>query len=178
MRLLYLKKAINRILLDRFKPLVVHVEAIFNDEVWEEVKKEVSKGKVRTWYLMTPVNYDYFKAHFNIKQSKKEVARIMKERYLWMKEKRQHLELHIHLSKIMNLSFKEQEKLFRDSMNWLEKEVKIRPKEMAPGWWSYNRDTLFLLKKYGLVLQKKDQAREIHDYNLLKNRPWLHKDWL
>ena len=54
----------------RFKPLTVHTEAIMIDSVWREIKKQVAKGKVLKWYVMTPENYEYYRSFFNVKLSK------------------------------------------------------------------------------------------------------------
>jgi len=152
-------------IISRFKPLTVHTEAIIFDSVWEEIKKKVEEKKIVKWYIMTPVNYDLYKSSFNAKISKSEISKIMKERYLWMIKKNQKLELHIHLSLIMdNLSYEEQDKLFRESINWIKKELKFTPKEFVPGWWSYNKNTLKLCKKYGLKMIYSKDYDFCHDY--------------
>jgi len=149
----------------KFKPLTVHVEAIMVDEVWGKIKEKSLNKKVLKWYVMTPVNYDYFKSSFNIKQSRREVSKIMAERYKWMLKNNQKLELHIHLSIIKDMSFKEQEKLFKESINWLKKEVGINVKEFVPGWWAYNNDTFKVCKKYGLKMIKFSDYNSTHDYH-------------
>ena len=145
----------------------MHTESIFIDEIWEKVKEKALQGKVHKWYVMTPANYELLKALFNIKKTKAEISKIMKERYLWLIKNKQKLELHIHLNKIMNITYLEQEDLFKESINWLKKELGITPKEFVPGWWAYNQDTLKILKKYGLKLIKENDYRSIHDYNLV-----------
>ena len=101
----------------RFKPLTVHTEAVMIDSVWEKVKSEVRKNNVLRWYVMTPANVDYFKSEFNVNISKAKLSKILKERYKWMIKNGQKLELHIHLSMIAkNISYKEQENLFREEI--------------------------------------------------------------
>jgi len=150
----------------RFKPLTVHTEAIMLDEVWEQVQKQVKKNKIKKWYIMTPKNKDYFKSEFNLKKSDKELSKIMKERYIWMLKHNQTLELHIHLSHIMgNITYLEQEKLFKDSISWIKKELKINVKEFVPGWWSYNKDTLKICEKYKLKMIFPKDYDFTHDFH-------------
>jgi len=163
-----LKHLIKRLVFhitNNFKPLTVHTEAIFIDGVWEKIKEKALKKEVHTWYVITPANYELSKVLFNIKKSKKEVSDIMEERYKWLLKHNQKLELHIHLNKIMNITYKEQEKLFRESLEWMKKKLGIRPKEFVSGWWAYNRDTIKILRKQGLKLIKENQYKATHDYN-------------
>ena len=149
----------------KFKPMTVHLEAIMVDEVWEEIKKKSINNEIYKWYIMTPVNYEYFKVHFNVKKSKKEISKIMAERYRWMKDHNQKLELHIHLSIIENMSFEEQEALFLGAIKWIKKELGIEIKEFVPGWWAYNKETLKVCKKLGLKFIKYKNYNSTHDYH-------------
>ena len=149
----------------RFKPLTVHTEAVMIDSVWERVKAEVKRKRVLKWYIMTPANMDYFKSEFNIHMSKKKLSKILKERYKWMLDQGQKLELHIHLSLVIsNMTYKEQEKLFKEAINWTKKEIGIKVKEFVPGWWSYDNNTLKLCKKYGLKMVTPKDYDFTHDY--------------
>jgi len=153
-------------IISRFKPLTIHTETIMFDSVWEKIKKEVKNNKIKKWYIMTPANLNYFKSEFNLKTSKKNLSDIMKNRYKWMLNNGQKLELHIHLCHIMeNMSYKEQEKLFKDSLNWIKKELKIEVKEFVPGWWSYNEDTLKICKKFGLKMIFPKDYDFTHDFH-------------
>ncbi len=150
----------------RFKPLTVHTETIMIDQIWRKVQEKVNRGKVEKWYVMTPVNKDYFKSEFNIKLSEEKLSKIMKDRYRWMLKEGQKLELHIHLSMVMsNMSYKEQEKLFRESIRWMRKELGIVPKEFVPGWWTYDDNTLKLCKKFGLKMIYPRDYDFVHDYD-------------
>lgn len=150
----------------RFKPLTIHTETIMIDSVWENIKKEIKKKRVLKWYIMTPANEDYFKSEFNIKLSKKKLSDIMKKRYKWMIKNKQKLELHVHLSLVINnMNYNEQEKLMRESVNWIEKELGIKPKEFVPGWWSYNKDTLKLCKKFNLKMIHQKDYDFTHDFH-------------
>lgn len=166
----YLKAIKSKIdwFLSRFKPLTVHTETLALDTVWNKVKEKVENKDIFKWYVMTPSNKDYFKSEFNINLSKRETSEILKERYKWMIEQGEKIELHIHLSLIMdNMSYDEQEKLFKESIKWFEEELGIKPAEFVPGWWSYNSDTLKLCKKYGLKMIKEHNYDYIHDYDFV-----------
>ena len=162
-----MKHLFNRIvfrLTNEFKPLIVHTESIFLDKVWAEIKKKSFEKKVVIWYVMTPSNYKYFQVLFNLKTSKRDLSGIMRERYRWLIARGEKLELHVHLSKLMDITYSEQEKIISESIKWFEKELGFKPKEFVPGWWSYNEDTLRILKKYGLKMVKEKDYNSTHDY--------------
>lgn len=89
----------------------------------------------------------------------------MKKRYRWMIANKQKLELHLHLSMIMeNMSYKAQDKLFKDAISWMKKELGVTPKEFVPGWWAYNKDTLDLCKKYRMKMIYERDYDYTHDF--------------
>ncbi len=155
-------------LLSRFKPLTIHTESIMVDSVWEKIKEKVIEGKVKKWYVMTPANINYFKSDFNVDLSKKKLSQILEERYNWMLRKGQKLELHLHLSMIMeNISYSEQEKLFKGSLGWMENKLKIKVREFVPGWWAFNEDTKKICEKFGLKMIFPRDYDFIHDFDLI-----------
>jgi len=167
----YLKYLIGRVrfhLTNYFKPLIAHTEGIFIDEIWEQIKKKALKKDILKWYVMTPINYEYFKVFFNTKYSKKELAKIMKKRYKWLLERNQRLELHVHFNKIMNISYENQEEMIKNAKDWMMKELGVKPKEFISGWWVYNKDTIEILRKNNLKLIKENKYKAIHDYNLIR----------
>lgn len=152
-------------IISRFKPLSIHTELIMDDKVWEIIKQKVKLNEVKVWHVMTPVNYELYKTSFNIKLSKEEVSKKMKERYLWMKEHNQNIQLHIHLSLTMkNMSSQEQEAMFNEALTWMEKELGITPIEFVPGWWSFNDDTLNICKMHKLRFINERDYDYAHDY--------------
>lgn len=155
--------------LDSIKPLTVHTETIYQDDVWGEVKKKALSGKVHTWYVMTPANYLYFKAYFNTPLSKKKISDIMKKRYIWLIKNGQRVQLHIHLSKLMRITKREQEELFRESLKWFEENLNFKPTEFVPGWWAYNDETEQILAKHKIKLIKEHDYKSTHDYNWVMN---------
>lgn len=161
-------KKIIRNLRILFKPLTVHTEAIVIDSVWEKVKQKALSRKIKKWYLMTPANYEFSKIFLNLKISKQEFSKILKQRYLWLLNHGQKVELHVHLNPIMNISMEEQEKLISESILWLKKELEIKLTEFVPGWWKYNEDTIKILNKYNLKLVKPSDYKSTHDFDWLK----------
>jgi len=159
-----IKGLINGIII-KFKPLSVHTEVIVDDEVWEKVRRKVLNKEVEVWHVMTPANYDYFKTNFNIKMSKEKISKIMAERYKWMIDKGERLELHIHLSILKNMDYEEQEKVFEESIKWVKDKLNIKLSEFVPGWWLYDENTVKLLKRYNLKLIKPSDYNYLHDYN-------------
>jgi peptidoglycan/xylan/chitin deacetylase (PgdA/CDA1 family) len=118
---------------------------------------------------MTPANYEMFRAFFNVKLSKQQISKVMKERYLWLIKNGQRVQLHAHLTKLMNISYQEQEKLIRNSVEWFTKNLGFFPKEFVPGWWAYNKDTEKILSKLNIRLIKEEEFRATHDYNWIMN---------
>jgi len=147
------------------KPLTVHTEAVALDSAWKEVRKHALSGKVYKWYVMTPANYEYSKLFLNLKMSKKEYSKLLKERYLWLLANKQRLALHVHLSPIMNIDHKEQEKLIKEAVRWMKKELRLNVKEMVPGWWMSNDNTKKILNKLGIRIVKFSEYRSVHDYD-------------
>jgi hypothetical protein len=152
------------------KPLSMHVEAIYIDEYWKGIKELVltNPKKIKTFFVMTPANYNYFKYAFNVHLEKTVISKKMKERYLWLLKHGQKVQIHIHSDFLMRLSFEELEKLFREGINWFKKNLGYSPVEFVPGCWTHNKDTLTLLKKYNIRMAKFTDYRFIHDYDLVK----------
>ncbi len=160
----FVKKAI-RIVIVRFKPLTVHVESIFYDDVWDIVKDKIKNKEIHTWYLMTPDNFPLTKGYFSLSESKKYIEAKMKKRYLKMKKLGERLQLHVHLHPLMKIGYEEQETLIKNSIDWLKKEIGITPTEVVFGWWRYNENSEKIAKKYGLKIIKFDKYNSIHDYD-------------
>ena len=154
----------SSLLRSKLKPLTIHTEAVVIDSIWEEVKNKSNSGKIHKWYVMTPANYDYFKSSFNVKLSQEKVSKILKERYKWMINHGQQLELHIHLSMLMNMTLAEQEKMINEAVNWMKSELNVVPSEVVAGWWCYDSNTLKVLKKHNLKLIKFSDYDSEHDY--------------
>jgi len=152
--------------ISRFKPLAVHTELIVDDDCWKVIQEKVRDNKVKIWHIMTPANYDYYKNSFNIKYSKGKISEIMKKRYLWLIQNNQKIGLHIHLSLTMkNMTYEEQEKLFKEGLGWMKEKLGIVPVEFVPGWWSFNKDTLKICEKYGLKMIYERDYDYTHDYH-------------
>lgn len=158
-----------RIMLVKFKPLTVHTEAIFYDDVWEIVKEKIKRKEIHTWYLMTPVNYYDIKAQFHLKESGSEIEKKIKARYLEMKANGEKLQLHIHLHPLMKDTYKEQETLIKNSIKWLRKNIGIEVSEIVFGWFRYNEDSEKIAKKYGLKIIKFNDFNSTHDFDWVLN---------
>ena len=160
------------------KEKTIHIEALVRDDIWYCLKRCLI-GKGYTWFIITPVNYEYCKAYFNIQMDKDEFANILKERILYLKEAKEEIQLHIHLSIERTFLDNEiQKKKITNAIKFMNY-LGIKPTKFAAGWWSYNNYTLTLLQKFGI--------KEIHDYSInpfLKMRKfqniklkYVHKYW-
>ncbi|MHA1252422.1 MAG: hypothetical protein ACTSRP_20730 [Candidatus Helarchaeota archaeon] len=142
---------VNRLLLGfirNFVPIkekTVHTEAFVRDELWKILKKKLGCGYV--WFVITPANFDFCVANFNLKMTKNNFSKILKERILYLKEKGEQIELHLHLSCVREFLDNDiQEKKFYEAIDFLNG-LEIRPKKFSPGWFIYNNYTIELLKK-------------------------------
>lgn len=148
------------------KPLTVHTEMIIDDEVWEKIKKKALNNEVYQWYIITPYNFDIFQSFFRLRMDKDEFEQKLIERYKWLINNDQSLQLHLHLSKNMkNMTRTEQRGLIIKSIGWIEEKLQIGVSEMVPGWWSYNQDTEYILNELNIKLIKRFEYKDCHDYD-------------
>jgi predicted deacetylase len=145
--------------------MTVHVECIYLDSAWEKIKEQCLQGKILKWYVMTPANYELFRSNFFERRSKKELSKIMAERYKWMLDNGQELQLHAHLSIPLNMNYKEQESLIKESFEWFETNLGYKPTEFVAGWWMHDENTLKVLGKYDMKLITQKDYMAMHDYN-------------
>lgn len=151
------------------KPLTVHTEMIQDDEVWEKIKEKVKNNRVHTWYLITPINADIFFSFFRIPIGPLEYEKKLIERYLWLKKKKQNIQLHVHLSKYMkNLVYWQQELLIKKAIQWFEENLGSKVTELVPGWWKYNKDTEDILHSMNIKLIKRYDFKDCHDYDWIE----------
>jgi len=161
-------KYILRRLVSKFKPLTLHVECAWDDEVWEKIKTKALDGKVVRWYVITPANYEYFKTNFNCQLSLKELHKKLYERYNWLIDNGQRLEPHIHFDLLSSMSYENQREFFESTSSWLKECFpKHNFSELVCGWWKYNKHTLKLCEEFGWKLIKHGEFGDMHDYDLI-----------
>ena len=166
-----LKINAQRLYLYHFKVWGVHTEVVFYDPAWEKIKAICKKRKM-VWFVTTPVNYKYTKAFFNCELSKKDFEKTILKRYKEMEKMGQRIELHVHLSMENNMSYKKQKKMVKESLDWMGKKG-FKVKEFVPGWWTYNKDLVKIVKGFGLRPVRKSDYYAIHDYELIKGNEHL-----
>ncbi len=132
----------------KVKEKQLHIEAIVRDDLWGKVKNLIGKGYI--WFMITPANYDYCKCYFNLRMTKEEFSKILKERIRFLIEKEEDIQLHIHLSVLKQFLDKQlQDEKFEEAMQFMNS-IGIQPIKFAPGWLKYDDYTLKLAKKYGI----------------------------
>jgi len=132
----------------KVKELTIHAEAIVREDLWKKIQKLIGKGFI--WFVITPANYDYCKAYFNLRMTKESFSNLLAERILFLKEKNEEIQLHIHLSVIEKyIDDQLQEEKFAEAMKFMNN-LGIKPTKLAPGWFKYNDYTLIVSKKYGI----------------------------
>lgn len=153
------------------KKNIVTVESIFIDEVWLEIQNLVNSKKIKKWFIVTPVDYDYLKSLYNLQISKLDMANIMAQRYRWMLNQGQELELKIYLTRLANnISKEEQETKLNQALHFMAKGLKIKPGEVMFGWFAYNKDSKDLLIQNNLKLAEEKTYKKIYaDYEIIEN---------
>lgn len=147
----------------RRKPLVMHIEAIHNDWVWRELKGWTEAHPDAKLYAITPEDYLICRAETGFKGSKKELGRIMADRYSQIAN----LNLHVHLAVKRDL-IQPNRKLHK-SLAWM-KSVGIHPKEVSFGWWQANSSDYAQAEDCGLKIAKELDGFCIHDYDLIPDK--------
>lgn len=162
-------------MLKHTRPITIHTEAIFNDKVWSQIKKFVLSGKKAVRYVITPANYEYAVAECGFKGTKKQYEKIILERYKWLQKNGQDMQLHVHTIRFpeMYLSRKEliadHEAKIREAVKWMKKNG-FNVTKIVFGWWSYNRDSIAIAKKFGLETVKELDYWYAHDFDMLRSK--------
>jgi hypothetical protein len=151
----------------KFKPMVCHCEAIVDDSVWAKIQESVKQNKVHTWYVTTPYNLAYTNGLLNSKYTEEQLSEIMKTRYKWLIENNQRVQLHVHLSATLNMTFDKQNELIVDSLNWFKRDLGIHPTEIVFGWWQYNLFSEMISKSLGLKIINFADYNSFHDYDMV-----------
>jgi hypothetical protein len=141
------------------------LEAVFANEVWQEVKKTINSGYI--YFVITPVNYGYACSNFGLNMPKEKWEQTIAQRYNWIKAHGGEIELHVHLSVQPRLmKYTEKRKMVCEAYGWMKKK-KFAPKLFMPGWWCYDKDILKIVKELGLKPMKRAECWGKHDYELI-----------
>jgi len=153
---------------DRLKQ--IHVEAYFYDDVWALIKSFPNPSWV-TWYVMAPVNYNYFRAFYPLKKSWLDSK--MSKRVRWMSEHNYPIGLHIHFYWRGNMSIGKKREMFAEALSWGAKN-QIAFRKFVPGWFHYTADFKKLCDSFNLQLIGKEPYT--HDYQLEEFKAFLVND--
>jgi len=140
----------------------IHTEYYFNNSIWGKIKKKAKTEKNLVWYIMTPVNYEYFRHYFGTRLPKEKLDKIMSTRAKWL-AKNTKIGLHIHFWRFGRMTFSEKDRMFKEAISWGKKNS-IDFDKFVPGWMQQHHDIEKLCKKYNLKLSKKKIF--LHDYEL------------
>ena len=106
----------------------------------------------------------------------------IRKRYLSLKELGNPLGLHVHLAikpEIDELTFREQKRMIRRGIDFL-RALGIHTEDFAPGWWSYNEDTVRACRELGLkrfhVLAAEDHVDRKLGVDVVVVKRYIH-DW-
>ncbi|MHA1696609.1 MAG: hypothetical protein ACTSUG_15200 [Candidatus Helarchaeota archaeon] len=141
----------------KVKTKTIHAEVLVHEEIWKNLLKKAI-GQDYIWFVITPANYDYCNAYFELNLSKKKFIEILTKRIKKLKELGEQIELHVHLAKEKcYLANETQEKKFNEALEFLNF-LDVYPTKFAAGWWIYNNHTIELAKAFGI--------KEIYDYTI------------
>jgi peptidoglycan/xylan/chitin deacetylase (PgdA/CDA1 family) len=172
-----------KVILDHYKfkmlrhmgPITVHTEAVFNEKVWKAIQDFVDSGRKAVWYVITPTNYEYAVGEVGFKGTKKQYEKIILQRYKWLQEKGQEIQLHVHTIRYpeMYMSKSELEKDHRkkisEAVKWMRSNG-FDVKKIVFGWWSYNNDSIRIAKDYGLETVREMDFWSTHDFDMIRSK--------
>ena len=160
-----IKARLERI--ERYRKMkTIHCEAIHDDRVWGSIQ-EVIRNERFLFFCVTPVNYKYVDVVFGIDLGHEDYSELLVRRYKFLEERGQRIELHVHLALLLHrLSYQKQESMIMGAYEWMV-ERGFKPAMFVPGWWSYNEDTVKIIKKLGLKLILYKDYLYLHDYQLM-----------
>lgn len=159
-------------MIKRTKPWAIHTEAIDNEHVWKGVQNYVKSGRKDIWFVVTPINFDFVHTQSSITTTKKKWEKLMIERYKWLKDNGQEVQIHVHLKIKMDL-YKNDRVRKKDINDKITKAVKwmrnngFDTDKIAFGWWSYNDYAIEVAKKLGLETVERLDNYFIHDFDLI-----------
>jgi hypothetical protein len=136
----------------------IHVEAphLFGKSLMNHLKKYNS-----VCYCICPSNYEFVKANFGLKMSKKEFFNFLQNYYRSLKLF-SNLQLHVHLSMFPKvLSFEDKKKLIEEAYLFFKEQVKKIPTEIVFGWYMADDEALMIAKN----LKLKVVGRHLHLYD-------------
>lgn len=159
-------KNIITIIINKFikeRENIIQAEKIVIDYEWEKLKKNI--GKKYIWFVLTPANFDYYKTVYNINMEKEEFSQILKKRLIFLKQKREDIQLLIHLCKVKKFLDNEIQKYrFKEAMAFLNS-IDIHPTKFIAIDGIYNNYTINLANTYGF--------KELTDFNIIIIKPLL-----
>lgn len=134
------------------EPEEMHVEAIVVDKIYKELIS-FQKKKSIPCFLMTPINYKFLKSQYFLKINKEKFSNLLEERYKELK-KYTEVGLHVHLANnfaIDRMDYGDQLDKISKGKKFLEEKLDVEINMFAPGWWSYNMNTVKACKKLGIT---------------------------
>ena len=93
----------------RTRPLTIHTESLHKEGIWKAAKKFVESGGTAIWFVVTPVNFDFVNTESGCSLSRRSWEKLILERYRWLSEHGQKIEVHVHLRVKMKLYDSEHE---------------------------------------------------------------------
>lgn len=156
----------------RTRPWAIHTECMHKENVWKATQKFVKSGNSALWFVVTPENFDFVKTETGVSMDQKKWEKTIADRYKWLKDQGQEIQLHVHLRIKMSMYSKEEaikdiEKKISGSIRWL-KNIGIVPDKIVFGWWSFNDYAVKFANKNNMQVMGRLENYFIHDYDLLE----------
>jgi len=154
---------------------IIHVEKIYDDEVWKKLTHFLKKRGKRSYLFLMAPQPTYLKANLGYRGSKEELIEKLTKRYKMLavaqSKYKFKIGLHIHLSINPNeLSEQEKDYSIKYVYNWVNKFFEQDINAIAFGWFKYDKyvERLCAANKIKII---NDQwgAITFHDYDLPLN---------
>ena len=163
---------------------IIHVEKIYDDEVWNKLTKFLKKkGKRCHLFLMAP-QPTYLKANLGYRGSKEELVEKMVKRYKMLAAAQSKYKfkvgLHMHLSIHPNqLSEEEKDHSIKYVYKWVKRFFEQDIDTIAFGWFKYDKYVEKLCATNGIkIINDRWGSITFHDYDLPLNNTKVFEKWL
>jgi len=163
---------------------IIHVEKIYDDEVWNKLTKFLKKKGKRTHLFLMAPQPTYLKANLAYRGSKEELVEKMSKRYKMLAQAQSKYKfkvgLHMHLSiNPQEISEEEKDHSVKYVYKWVKRFFKQDVDTIAFGWFKYDKYTEDLCKKNKIkIINDQWGAITFHDYDLPLSSNKVFEKWL
>jgi len=158
--------------IDRMRTMTMHVEMIYEDDIWELIKDSYNKNPDMIFFVMTPVNYDLLKVEHGLKLGIIEYEKIIIERYIELRDAGANIQLHVHIRSLPVMYTnkeeikKEASENIKAAMIWIKSNCNIHPTMITMGHFFDTEEVDDICQEMKLDMIRIYDHPSTHDYEL------------